>query len=173
MPVTSGLPKPRLPFPFGERDPEADKRLFGDRRPDLHFEHFASELEAQDDGHDSGIGRSSQLFIKLLQIPMYSMLTFSLNIFSYTNCMLKTVFIFINISLLSKMCNKSFIFSRLGGCCLLHLTRKCGLSSLSSGPEGAPLTGHQELWQPQEHQHPQALEEVHQQELHRPGEPGE
>ena len=57
MPVTSGLPKPRLPFPFGERDPEADKRLFGDRRPDLHFEHFASELEAQDDGHDSGIGR--------------------------------------------------------------------------------------------------------------------
>ena len=66
--MTSGLPKPRLPFPFGERDPEADKRLFGDRRPDLHFEHFASELEAQDDGHDSGIGRSSQLFIKLLQI---------------------------------------------------------------------------------------------------------
>ena len=101
------------------------------------------------------------------------MLTFSLNIFSYTNCMLKTVFIFINISLLSKMCNKSFIFSRLGGCCLLHLTRKCGLSSLSSGPEGAPLTGHQELWQPQEHQHPQALEEVHQQELHWPGKSGE
>jgi hypothetical protein len=52
-----GYLAPCLPFPYGDRDLEADKRLFGERRSAFHFEHLASKLEAQDDSHDSGIGR--------------------------------------------------------------------------------------------------------------------
>ncbi len=54
--VTTIRQQPRLPFPFGERDLEAERRLFGDRRSAFSFEHLASEFEAEDEGHDSGIG---------------------------------------------------------------------------------------------------------------------
>jgi hypothetical protein len=57
--------QPRLPFPFGERDLEAERRLFGDRRSAFSFEHLASEFEAADEGNDSGIGELISLLYKL------------------------------------------------------------------------------------------------------------
>jgi hypothetical protein len=50
-----------LPFPFGERDGEQDRRLFGEvvsARPAFKFETMASEFEtAEDCWNDSGIGK--------------------------------------------------------------------------------------------------------------------
>ena len=54
--------QPRLPFPFGERDPEVDRRLFGDQRPPAYrFQHLASLMQNPDDGHDSGIGTAFKI----------------------------------------------------------------------------------------------------------------
>ena len=44
-----------LPFPYGDRDGEEDRRLFG-RRPPFKFETMASEFETGDEWNDSGIG---------------------------------------------------------------------------------------------------------------------
>ena len=50
-----------LPFPFGERDGEQDRRLFGEvvvsARPAFKFETMASEFETAEDWNDSGIGK--------------------------------------------------------------------------------------------------------------------
>jgi hypothetical protein len=60
FPVRSSFLQPGIPFPFGDRDQEIDRRLFGDRRPAFSFEHLASEFETADDGQDSGIGEFHQ-----------------------------------------------------------------------------------------------------------------
>ncbi len=62
MAAKSLLAKSSVPFPFGNRDPEQDRRLFGeDRRPAFKFETMASEFETADEWNDSGIGQLTYL----------------------------------------------------------------------------------------------------------------
>ena len=51
------LAKTSLPFPYGERDAERDRQLFGEAgRTVFKFETMASEFETSDEWNDSGIG---------------------------------------------------------------------------------------------------------------------
>ena len=51
------LAKTSLPFPYGERDAERDRQLFGEAgRTVFKFETMASEFETSDEWNDSGLG---------------------------------------------------------------------------------------------------------------------
>jgi hypothetical protein len=71
-----------LPFPFGERDGEQDRRLFGEvvsaARPAFKFETMASEFETAEDWNDSGIGKlmfDRRVFSKSYLTENYYMIT--------------------------------------------------------------------------------------------------